>query len=82
MLPDFIAECSFNQALELKNEEKVDQLSDQITNVKSELSAKNPLWKLFVDGASNSTGSGVGIFLKGPHGFTASYALSLSFPTM
>ncbi|XP_043808001.1 uncharacterized protein LOC122722135 [Manihot esculenta] len=36
-------------------------------------------WKLYVDGASSTEGSGAGIMLKGPEDFKVCYALRLEF---
>lgn len=38
------------------------------------------IWNLFVDGASGSTSSWVGILLKGADGFKVCYALRFAFP--
>ena len=38
-------------------------------------------WTIFVDGASNSTGSGAGIILKNEEGILIEVSLALSFPT-
>lgn len=39
------------------------------------------VWNLFVDGASSSIGSGVGILLKGPYECKLCYALRFGFLT-
>ena len=36
-----------------------------------------PIWKLFVDGASNAQGSGAGLILTSPEGIDIEYALRL-----
>ena len=36
-------------------------------------------WILYVDGSSNSDGSGAGLLLKDPHGEMCSYALQFDF---
>ena len=38
-------------------------------------------WKIFMDGASSSTGSGAGILLKNEEGIVIKHLLTLSFPT-
>ena len=38
-----------------------------------------PIWKLFVDGASNAQGSGVGLILTSPEGIDIEYALRFGF---
>ncbi|GKV47970.1 hypothetical protein SLEP1_g54818 [Rubroshorea leprosula] len=40
-----------------------------------------PLWPLYVDGASNLEGSGVGAILMGPDGYRSEHALCFPFPT-
>ena len=38
-----------------------------------------PIWKLFVDGAANAQGSGVGLILTSPEGIDIEYALGFGF---
>ena len=38
-----------------------------------------PIWKLFVDGAANAQGSGVGLILTSPEGIDIKYALIFGF---
>ena len=38
-----------------------------------------PIWKLFVDGAANSQGSGAGLILTSPEGIDIEYALRFGF---
>ena len=38
-----------------------------------------PIWKLFVDGASNAQGSGAGLILTSPEGIDIEYALRFGF---
>ena len=38
-----------------------------------------PIWKLFVDGAANAQGSGVGLILTSPEGIDIEYALRFGF---
>ena len=38
-----------------------------------------PIWKLFVDGASNAQGSGAGLILTSPEGINIEYALRFGF---
>ncbi|XP_063942119.1 uncharacterized protein LOC135149915 [Daucus carota subsp. sativus] len=38
-------------------------------------------WLLFFDGASKTKGSGAGLVLQSPDGFTVEYAIKLDFPT-
>ena len=38
-----------------------------------------PIWKLFVDGAANAQGSGVGLILTSPEGIDIEYALTFGF---
>ena len=38
-----------------------------------------PIWKLFVDGAANSQGSGAGLILTSPKGIDIEYALRFGF---
>ena len=47
----------------------------QTTHEKNDL----PIWKLFVDGASNAQGSGAGLILTSPEGIDIEYALRFGF---
>ena len=47
----------------------------QTTHEKDDL----PIWKLFVDGASNAQGSGAGLILTSPEGIDIEYALRFGF---
>ena len=38
-----------------------------------------PIWKLFVDGATNAQGSGAGLILTSPKGIDIKYALRFGF---
>ena len=38
------------------------------------------MWKLFVDGASNRHGAGLGIVLISPDGLTIEHSITLGFP--
>ena len=71
-LADFIAECSFN--------EEQEGSSSGIARQKRE-GEPHPefYWKLYVDGASGTEGSGAGIMLMGPEDFKVCYALRLEF---
>ena len=37
-------------------------------------------WKMFVDGAKNTMGAGVGVVLKSPEGVSFEHCLKLNFP--
>ncbi|KAI9100747.1 hypothetical protein K1719_024109 [Acacia pycnantha] len=39
------------------------------------------LWKVYVDGSSNSKGSGAGIIVESPEGIAIEHSLQLNFPT-
>lgn len=79
VLADFIAECSFNESQELADEKGFAHPKDQKEEAKQEQLDKDPEWKLFVDGSSNSIGSRVGIVLKGPYSFAASQCIKIEF---
>ncbi|GAA0155263.1 hypothetical protein LIER_31336 [Lithospermum erythrorhizon] len=41
----------------------------------------NPKWVMFVDGARNEKGLGIGILVRGPDGVVMEYELRFTFPT-
>ena len=45
----------------------------------TQLAPDLPIWRLFVDGAANSQGSGVGMILTSPNRIDVEYALRLGF---
>ena len=45
----------------------------------TQLALDLPIWRLFVDGAANSQGSGAGLSLTSPDGIDAKYALRFGF---
>ncbi|XP_021598923.2 uncharacterized protein LOC110604950 [Manihot esculenta] len=76
-LADFIAECSFNE----KQAEPGEASSGTSEGGREWQSPREFSWKLYVDGASSTRGSGARIMLKGPEGFKVCYALRLGFKT-
>ena len=45
----------------------------------TQLASDLPIWRLFVDGAANSQGSGAGLILASPDGINVEYALRFEF---
>ena len=45
----------------------------------TQLTSKLPIWRLSVDGAANSQGSGAGLILTSPNGIDIEYALRFRF---
>ena len=45
----------------------------------AQLASNLPIWRLFVDGASNAQGSGVGIIMTSSDGIDMKYALRFGF---
>ncbi|GAA0177509.1 hypothetical protein LIER_29705 [Lithospermum erythrorhizon] len=68
-LADFIIECT----------SQTPQVVSGLVDFEPGLN--NPEWVLFVDGARNEKGSGVGVLIYGPDGVTMAYALRFTFPT-
>ncbi|XP_061342484.1 uncharacterized protein LOC133288684 [Gastrolobium bilobum] len=53
----------------------------ELTPVNSKHEESGESWKVYVDGSSNSKGSGAGIILESPEGVTIEHSLNLGFPT-
>ena len=45
----------------------------------AQLQSDLPIWRLFIDGAANAQGSGVGLILTSPDGIDVEYALRFLF---
>ena len=76
----------FDIRYKLKTAIKGQVLADFVMEFTSAVPAENaqtmtnlPIWKLFVDGASNAQGSGAGLILTSPEGIDIEYALRFGF---
>ena len=76
----------FNIRYKPKNAIKRQVLADFVKEFTSAEPAENaqtipdlPIWKLFVNGATNSQGSGAGLILTSPEGIDIEYALRFGF---
>ncbi|GKC88583.1 reverse transcriptase domain-containing protein, partial [Tanacetum coccineum] len=70
ILANFLAKTPLTENKEAKNEE-----------VKIKESEPENAWKLFIDGASSSDGSGAGLMVVSPEGKEYTYALKFEFET-
>ena len=73
-LADFLVECTISH-------EEVGGQGDKIEDKVEESKEPKEYWLLFFDGASKTKGSGAGLVLQSPVGFTVEYAIKLDFPT-
>jgi ribonuclease HI len=62
---------------------KAQVLADFVAEMATPVTSSNGAhrWTIFVDGASNATGSGAGIILENEEGILIEVSLALSFPT-
>ena len=72
-LADFLVECTISN-------QEVGGQGDKVEEPTKEEKPKE-YWLLFFDGASKTKGSGAGLVLQSPDGFTVEYAIKLDFPT-
>ncbi|GAU35417.1 hypothetical protein TSUD_375070 [Trifolium subterraneum] len=72
--------AEFDISFESRKALKAQVLSDFVAEMTSTTSKKNK-WTIFVDGSSNSQGSGAGIILENGDGVLIEVSLVLSFPT-
>ncbi|XP_063947571.1 uncharacterized protein LOC135152047 [Daucus carota subsp. sativus] len=77
-LADFLVECTINNGEVGGQEEKIE---DKVENKGEVPKQPKEYWLLFFDGASKTKGSGAGLVLQSPDGFTVEYAIKLDFPT-
>nr|XP_017227468.1 PREDICTED: uncharacterized protein LOC108203223 [Daucus carota subsp. sativus] len=70
-LADFLVECTINNEGVGGQEDKVEEPTKEPKEYRL----------LFFDGASKTKGSGAGLVLQSPDGFTVEYAIKLDFPT-
>ncbi|XP_061365877.1 uncharacterized protein LOC133309152 [Gastrolobium bilobum] len=53
----------------------------ELTSLQSENSHNPDTWKLYVDGSSNSKGSGAGDIIENPESVAVEYSMQMGFPT-
>ncbi|XP_061356159.1 uncharacterized protein LOC133300600 [Gastrolobium bilobum] len=53
----------------------------ELTSIQEESPAKPSTWKIYVDGSSNSKGSGAGVIVENPEGISVEYSLQMKFET-
>ncbi|KAL0448945.1 UNVERIFIED_CONTAM: hypothetical protein Slati_1450900 [Sesamum latifolium] len=71
-------DIEFQSRLAIKPQILVDFISKIVGR---EDDMQHQVWKIFVDGSSTSTGSGVGIVIKSSKADSMKYAITLEFPT-
>ena len=72
----------FDISYESRQQIKAQALADFIQEMTTEgdsTSLRHPEWKLYIDGASGSQGSGAGIILNGPNKIRIRYAVKLKY---
>nr|XP_017227761.1 PREDICTED: uncharacterized protein LOC108203368 [Daucus carota subsp. sativus] len=72
-LADFLVECTINNKEVGGQEDKGEEPTKE--------EKPKEYWLLFFDWASKTKGSGAGLVLQSPDGFTVEYAIKLDFPT-
>ncbi|XP_061371469.1 uncharacterized protein LOC133314049 [Gastrolobium bilobum] len=53
----------------------------ELTSIQSESSNNPDTWNVYVDGSSNSKGSGAGVIIENPEGVAIEYSMQLDFET-
>jgi hypothetical protein len=71
----------FDIAYEPRNAIKAQALSDFVVEFTKMPLTPPSLWTVFVDGSSNTRGSGAGVVVEGPDGIRVDQALRFTFPT-
>ncbi|GKV30474.1 hypothetical protein SLEP1_g39278 [Rubroshorea leprosula] len=74
-------DLKFQPRTTIKGQAVADFLVECISATKEEKAPEHPVWVLYVDGAANIEGSGVGAVLVGPDGFKSEHALRFKFQT-
>ncbi|GAU45897.1 hypothetical protein TSUD_24990 [Trifolium subterraneum] len=73
--------AEFNISFESRKALKAQVLADFVAEMTTSTTSEKNKWTIFVDGPSNSQGSGAGIILENGHGVLIEVSLGLSFPT-
>ncbi|GKV04619.1 hypothetical protein SLEP1_g16762 [Rubroshorea leprosula] len=74
-------DLKFQLCTTIKGQAVADFLVECISATVEEKATKHPIWVLYVDGATNIEGSGVGAVLLSPDGFKFEHALRFKFQT-
>ncbi|XP_061358466.1 uncharacterized protein LOC133302666 [Gastrolobium bilobum] len=53
----------------------------ELTSIQKESSTNLDTWKIYVDGSSNSKGSGAGVIIENPEGVSVEYSMQMNFET-
>ncbi|XP_061353964.1 uncharacterized protein LOC133298653, partial [Gastrolobium bilobum] len=53
----------------------------ELTSIQKESSTNPDTWKIYVDGSSNSKGSGTGVIIENPEGVSVEYSMQMKFET-
>ncbi|GAU34548.1 hypothetical protein TSUD_219320 [Trifolium subterraneum] len=73
--------AEFDISFESRKALKAEVLADFVAEMTTSTTSEKNKWTIFVDGSSNSQGSGVGIILENGDGVLIEVSLGLSFPT-
>ncbi|GAU14157.1 hypothetical protein TSUD_169830 [Trifolium subterraneum] len=73
--------AEFHISFESRNALKAQVLADFVAEMTTSTTSEKNKWTIFVDGSSNSQGSGAGIILENEDGVLIEVSLGLSFPT-
>ncbi|GAU49243.1 hypothetical protein TSUD_382750 [Trifolium subterraneum] len=73
--------AEFNIRFESRKALKAQVLADFVAEMTTSTTSEKNKWTIFVDGSSNSQGSGAGIILENGDGVLIEVSLGLSFPT-
>ncbi|XP_061363479.1 uncharacterized protein LOC133307075 [Gastrolobium bilobum] len=70
----------FKSRKAIKSQTLVDFIRE-LTSIQRESSHSSDTWKVYVDGSSNSKGSGAGVIIENPEGVAIEYSLQMNFET-
>ncbi|GAU32496.1 hypothetical protein TSUD_317030 [Trifolium subterraneum] len=73
--------AEFDMSFESRKALKAQVLADFVAEMTTSTTSEKNKWTIFVDGSSNSQGSGAGIILENGDGVLIEVSLGLSFPT-
>ncbi|GAU50120.1 hypothetical protein TSUD_192410 [Trifolium subterraneum] len=73
--------AEFDISFESRKALKAQVLADFVAEMTTSMTSEKNKWTIFVDGSSNSQGSGAGIILENEEGVLIEVSLGLSFPT-
>ncbi|GAU26993.1 hypothetical protein TSUD_290450 [Trifolium subterraneum] len=81
MLKRSLELAEFDISFESRKTLKAQVLADFVSEITTSTTSEKNKWTIFVDGSSNSQGSGAGIILENGNGVLIEVSLGLSFPT-